>query len=358
MEKQRLVSLGLTAILAIGIVFISGCIQQGSPKTPTTTQPPETPTTTQPPETPTTQPSTIAFLTYENPTYGIRFKYPQDWTKKEGGGEGEYGVRFDSPDTSDIFQESFGVFILDMSAQPMTLDEYTRGIREQYEETNYRIIDFGNTTLANNPAGKIAYTEKTVQHQYIFMSIWTIKSDELYLLSYVARSDEYPQGLDKFDEMVNSFEILNKATAWEVYRNDKYGFEIQYPPQYSVKEVEEKSAISFWPTEKSPYLVIWVLNNPKNYTLEEFYNFYSLPENKEIVEEEVGKTVYNYYESPDSIEPMEINGISAVKFIVGGQWRMTISISYQGKIFEIHAQPSAAKEKTFNQMLSTFKFIK
>ena len=226
MEKQRLMSLGLTAILVIGVVFISGCIQQESPTTPTTTQPPETPTT---------QPSAINFLTYENPIYGIRFEYPQDWTKKEGRGEGEYGVRFDSPDTSDIFQESFGVLVLDTSAQPITLDEYTRSIREQYEETNYRIIDFGNTTLANNPAAKIAYTEKTVQHQYIFMSIWTIKSDELYRLSYVARTDEYPKGLDKFDEMVNSFEILNKTADWEVYRNDKYGFEIQYPPQYSVK---------------------------------------------------------------------------------------------------------------------------
>ncbi|GAH84084.1 unnamed protein product, partial [marine sediment metagenome] len=74
--------------------------------------------------------------------------------------------------------------------------------------------------------GKIAYTEKTIQHQYIFMSIWTIKSDTLYLLAYVARADEYPKGLDKFDEMVNSFEIFNKTVDWEVYRNDKYGFEL------------------------------------------------------------------------------------------------------------------------------------
>jgi len=346
------ISIMLVIALVLAALLLPACAETGSiPAAPLT------PATTQPPETPTTQPSTVNFSTYENPIYGIRFKYPQDWTKKEEGEGGQYGVRFGSPDTSDIFQEIFGVSVLDTSAQPRTLDEYTRSIREHYEEANYRIVDFGNTTLANNPAGKIAYTEKTIQHQYIFMSIWTIKSDTLYLLSYVARSDEYPKGLDKFDEMVNSFEIFNKTVDWEVYRNDKYGFEIQYPPQYSAKELEEKSVISFWPTKKSPYLVIWVLNNPKNYTLEEFYNFYSLPENKELAEE-VGKTVYNYYESPDSIEPMEINGISAVKFIVGGHWRMTISIPCQGKIFEIHAQPSVANEKTFNQMLSTFKFIK
>ncbi|GAH63620.1 unnamed protein product, partial [marine sediment metagenome] len=133
MEKQRLMSLGLAAILVIGIVFISGCIQRESPKAPTTTQPSETPTTTQLSETPTTQPSTVNFLTYENPIYGIRFNYPQDWAKKEGGAGGEYGVRFGSPDTSDIFQEIFGVSVLDMSAQPITLDEYTRSIREHYE---------------------------------------------------------------------------------------------------------------------------------------------------------------------------------------------------------------------------------
>lgn len=159
--------------------------------------------------------------------------------------------------------------------------------------------------------------------------------------------------------------IVEETADWKVYRNEKYGFEIKYPPHYSPKEtLEDKSVISFGILKPSPatgkpvhtpYLVIWVLNNPKNYILEKFYNFYSLRENKELMEEEVGKQVYPYYKESDSIEPIKINGISAVKFWVGDHWRMTISIPYKDKIFEIHG--GTEEEEIFNQMLSTFRFL-
>lgn len=158
--------------------------------------------------------------------------------------------------------------------------------------------------------------------------------------------------------------IVEETADWKVYRNEKYGFEVKYPPHYSPKEtLEDKSIVSFGILKPSPvtgkpmhspYLVIWALNNPKNYTLEKFYNFYSLRENNELMEEEVGKQVYPYYKESDSIEPIEINGISAVEFWVGDHWRMTISIPYKDKIFEIHG---TKEEEIFNQTLSTFRFL-
>lgn len=170
----------------------------------------------------------------------------------------------------------------------------------------------------------------------------------------------------KTPETVKPEQVVDETANWETYKNEKYGFEIQYPPQYLLKEtLEDKSVVSFGTLKPSPatgkpflspYLVIWVLNNPRNYTLEEFYNFYSFRENEELMEAEVGKRVYPYYKESDSIEPREINGISAVKFWVGGYWRMTISIPYKDKIFEIHG--GTEEEKIFNQTLSTFKFIK
>lgn len=158
--------------------------------------------------------------------------------------------------------------------------------------------------------------------------------------------------------------MIEETADWKVYRNEKYGFEVKYPPHYSPKEtLEDKSVVSFGILKPSPatgkpmhspYLVIWALNNPKNYALEKFYNFYSLRENKGLMEEEVGKQVYPYYKESDSIEPIEINRISAVKFWVGDHWRMTISIPYKSKIFEIHG---TKEDELFNQTLSTFRFL-
>jgi PBP1b-binding outer membrane lipoprotein LpoB len=39
MEKQKLMSFGLMVILVIGIIFISGCVQEESPTKAPTTQP-------------------------------------------------------------------------------------------------------------------------------------------------------------------------------------------------------------------------------------------------------------------------------------------------------------------------------
>ncbi len=195
--------------------MISGCVQQETPKIPTTTQPPETPTTTQPPETPTTtQPLLINFLTYENPTYGIRIKYPQDWTKKEGTTERTGGVTFVSPKKEkDESQVSLEIFIVDISTHPVSLDEYTQSVVNRCEAPKCNIIASGDTILANNRAYKLVYTSEDPQHQYpslTLMSIWTIKDDKLYFVTYTAESDEYSNYVDTVNAMVDSFEIINK----------------------------------------------------------------------------------------------------------------------------------------------------
>lgn len=209
--------------LVIILILISGCAQQKPiseempegillskeeplseelpeiPSTQPTTQPPiETPTTTQLPETPTpTQTSTINFLTYENPTYGIRIKYPRDWERKE------------APDMIGFFSSekdaSFIANVFDISTNPVTVEEYKQHLVNQCKMPDCNIIDSGDATLANNPAYKLVFTE---EGPFNMMIIFTIKDNKLYLLTYTAGLNEYSKYLDIINEMIDSFEII------------------------------------------------------------------------------------------------------------------------------------------------------
>lgn len=150
------------------------------------------------------------FLTYDSYVYGIRIKYPLDWTKEEQ----VFGtvVSFSSPieSASDDFSENLNVLVQDLSAQPITLEEYTRISEEQVEQyiTNGKILDTIATTLDGNSAYKLVYTGKQGQYNIKWMQVYTIKDDKAYVITYTAEMDSYSNFLGTAQEMINSFEIV------------------------------------------------------------------------------------------------------------------------------------------------------
>ena len=224
--RSRHLTLALFALTISAIILTTGCGQEETPTTtpaptrpsqaattiPTATQPPETPTTiptaTQPPETPTTQPTT-SLSTYDSPAYGIRIKYPAEWTKQEQvmGAVVVFLAPTEGP--SDIFQENVNIIVQDLSAQPMTLDEYTELGLGQIEQfiTDANILDSTTATLAGIPGGRLVYTGKQGQYDLKWMQVWTIKNDKAYVISYTAEIGRYSAFLETVEEMIDSFEI-------------------------------------------------------------------------------------------------------------------------------------------------------
>ena len=70
-------------------------------------------------------------LTYTNSEKRYTIKYPSEWSKSEQNGY----VAFLSPadSASDTFRENVNVMVQDMSANPMTLDQYTALTKGQIE---------------------------------------------------------------------------------------------------------------------------------------------------------------------------------------------------------------------------------
>ncbi len=136
--------LAIFIIATMLITVFGGCVGE---ETTTTTPAP----TTVPP----------GFLTYENSTYGIKIMYPKEWEMMESY-MGTVAI-FLSPkgSDSDVFQENLNVGVQDLSAQPMTLDEFTDLNIEQIKTLfTIEVVDSSPTTLANTPADKVVYNLK------------------------------------------------------------------------------------------------------------------------------------------------------------------------------------------------------
>jgi hypothetical protein len=151
-------------------------------------------------------------LTYTNSAYGVKIDYPQDWTKKEFT-SGKTVVQFTPPQesASDNMTEGYGIVVEDLSAQPMTLDEYTKEAIQRLGKLHpdSKIIDSTPTTLAGYPAQKIVYTLKIRQSDMEYMNVYTVKNNKAYIVGYFAQSSRYSDFIGTVQQMVDSFEITS-----------------------------------------------------------------------------------------------------------------------------------------------------
>lgn len=210
MKKTKFYN-GLLILIMVAVIVISGCTKQTTKPKETISQPnTETKETipTQPSELPTSE--TTKFIVYDSSPYGIRIKYPSDWIKNEQVMGTVAAFLSPRESASDIFQENINVIVQDLSAQPMTLQEYTELSVGQVEQfiTDAKILDSSATTLDGNSAHKVSYTGKQGQYNLKWMQVWTIKDNTAYILSYTAEVNKYNDFLDVAQEMVNSFEII------------------------------------------------------------------------------------------------------------------------------------------------------
>jgi eukaryotic-like serine/threonine-protein kinase len=141
------------------------------------------------------------FNLYENPTYGIKIQYPSNW--------GRLDLSF-LQDSADIdfyplsdtsLAKNLKILVKNLPFHNMTLEEYTN---TQINPTEEILLESNTTTLANIPGYKIVFTNvvglKTMQ-------VWTIKDYKAYIITYVAKEEDYEKDLQIVQKMIDSFEI-------------------------------------------------------------------------------------------------------------------------------------------------------
>jgi eukaryotic-like serine/threonine-protein kinase len=150
------------------------------------------------------------YITYENPTYKIRLTYPP-YLKKQEEISGEI-IFFLSPQdsTTDAFPANLDIIVQNISSQPMSLEEFTNISIAQIREMvpDYVITDSRKATLSKESAYLLSYTGTQGLLKLKWMSVYTIKNDTLYLITYTAGSDKFSTYLPTVSKMLDSFEII------------------------------------------------------------------------------------------------------------------------------------------------------
>jgi eukaryotic-like serine/threonine-protein kinase len=152
------------------------------------------------------------FLTYENPSLGIKMQYPSNWTTS-GSGLQSYNdvVAFYSPlqNLSDALPAQLLLSVTRYS-QNIALDEYTNlTVTALNQSQNFIVNESNPFTLAKNPAHQIIFSAISPSAPFNFniMQVWTTIGDKLYILSFNAEASKFSKNLPTIQQILHSVEI-------------------------------------------------------------------------------------------------------------------------------------------------------
>jgi serine/threonine-protein kinase len=160
-------------------------------------------------------------LVYQNNTYGLKMQYPSGWQVAQFNNSAatptKLVVGFLSPigvqRATDRIPENILVAVENLSSRNMGLAPYTTLQLSLLSEgtQGFNLVESLPTTIANNPAHQIVYTETLEQLALKKMQVWTIKDGIAYLIIYAADESDYSDQLPTIRKMLDSFKILTTA---------------------------------------------------------------------------------------------------------------------------------------------------
>jgi eukaryotic-like serine/threonine-protein kinase len=142
------------------------------------------------------------FTTYENPEFGIRVQYPSDWGRLDlsflgASADIDFYPLNDTSGAKDV-----RIQVKQLPSENMTLDQYTD---TQINSTEGQILESNVTTLGNLPAHEIVFTDIGLKT----LHVWTLKDDKVYAITYVAEEEDYENGLQIAQRIIESFGIIS-----------------------------------------------------------------------------------------------------------------------------------------------------
>ena len=177
----------------------------------------------------TSNPNTIAsktYLLYENPTFGIKIKYPDNWSLRtysynpalNNTVAGFYSPSKTASELGNIsgvsghFVPYLDIFIF--SSKNMSLDKIIDSRIDRIQNNTYFLISESKpfTLKGNQSAYTIIYSINSGKDE-IFkkMQVYTIYGNKVYLITFTSQEALFAEYRPTIQEMVNSFELLKRT---------------------------------------------------------------------------------------------------------------------------------------------------
>ena len=167
------------------------------------------------------------YLLYENPTFGIKIKYPDNWSLRtysynpalNNTVAGFYSPSKTASELGNIsgvsghFVPYVDIFIF--SSKNMSLDKIIDSRIDRIQNSTYFLISESKpfTLKGNQSAYTIIYSINSGKDE-IFkkMQVYTLYGNKVYLITFTSQEALFVQYRPTIQEMVNSFELLNKTS--------------------------------------------------------------------------------------------------------------------------------------------------
>ena len=161
------------------------------------------------------------------------------------------------------------------------------------------------------------------------------------ILAWIKQQEVPPA---EFLEIKKPEKVVEDETAnWKIYRNEEYGFEIKYPDIFTTIEGHLGFVVVFQPKEKyacNPIIKVF------EGTVEEYEKSLESDPLTEIISKK--DIVINNYNGREIRSATYEMGLADV----------CVLLPYNSEIYKICACEESDMEDIFNQMLSTFRFLK
>lgn len=185
-------------------------------------------------------PSGYSQTDYKNEAEGLSANLPgSEWTRKDGSGDNLTSFLAPKENSEDQFIENITLAVTDFSSKPdITLREIMDSWISQNTEDapDLKVIDRIIVSYGGKDGEQITYTATQDESSLKGRVVIILHNYKAYIVHYIAEEKSFEKYLKGMTNILQSLKFESPKISWESYKNDQYGYSLQYPKGWVIKD--------------------------------------------------------------------------------------------------------------------------